>query len=413
MNEKKFNYREINAARQYDFYEKEVAPLDQKVAVIISDALRFEVAAELMQALNQDSKNTARCRFALASLPSVTKIGMANLLPGKAMKYLPDGIIDVDGSSSSGKANREAILKQAKPDAQAITFQEIERQSVTENRELFKNSVVYIYHNHIDAIGDKRETEMEVFAAVEESIASLKKVINKIHHSYNVARVIVTADHGFLFHDFLVKEQDKESHSGEEAISTHSRFEVLPKAVSIKLGYTIPIGNTSKIQDPYFVVIPKSINRYKLQGAGNQYVHGGGSLQELVVPVLESSRKKEDIATLVEPRLLSRDLKLISNLLKFNIVQESPVSAMEKERVLLAGIYFGSELVSQEKEIRLNSISENPMERIYPVDLNLISGSGYGHNFKLKIFDADNDREKLNPLIEADVRNQSIITPDF
>ena len=89
------------------------------------------------------------------------------------------------------------------------------------------------------------------------------------------------------------------------------------------------------------------------------------------------------------------------------------MTAFEKERTLLAGIYFGNDLVSQEKEVRLNKTSENPTERIFAIDLNLISGSGSGQNFKLKIFDAENDKEKLNPIIESDIRNQSIITPDF
>ncbi len=413
LNEKNFEYSQIPVPKQYDFYKDEIEPLDQKVAVLVSDALRYEVAVELMQSLNQDSKNTASCKYNLASIPSITKIGMANLLPCSKMKYFSDSI-EVDGQNSSGRLNRETILKSKKPDAKAIPFQDIDRQSITENREIFKSNLVYVYHNHIDAIGDDRKTEMSVFGAVEDTVASLKRLINRIHHSYNVARVIVTADHGFLFHDFIVEEKDKENHSGLAAVTEHSRFELVSSPASVPLGYTFPIGNTSKIDDNLFIIIPRSVNRYKLQGSGNQYVHGGGSLQELIVPVLESSRKKEDITTLVEPRLLGKELKLISNLLKFSLLQEAPVSAMEKERSLLAGIYLGNELVSQEKEIRMNKTSENPSERIFNIDLHLISGSSsLGQNFKLKVFDAENDKDKLNPLIQADIKNHSIISPDF
>jgi hypothetical protein len=51
--------------------------------------------------------------------------------------------------------------------------------------------------------------------------------------------------------------------------------------------------------DNVFVTIPHSVNRYRKQGVGHQFVHGGGSLQEVVVPVIESSRKREEVVTKV------------------------------------------------------------------------------------------------------------------
>ena len=39
------------------------------------------------------------------------------------------------------------------------------------------------------------------------------------------------------------------------------------------------------------MLIPKSINRLRLQGAGSRYVHGGASLQEVVIPVLQDQQE--------------------------------------------------------------------------------------------------------------------------
>jgi len=412
LNEKEFKFRDIPVSKQYDFYDKEIAPQEQKIAVLISDALRYEVAVELMQSLNQDSKNTVKCRNVLASLPSITKVGMANLLPCKSMRYSNDSVL-VDGEPSSSSIYREAILKKKKADARAISFRDVDSQVQSENRELFKSSLVYIYHNHIDAIGDERKTERQVFKAVEDTVAELKKVINRILSSYNVYKVLVVSDHGFIYNDFQIEEKDKESFTQEDVITYHSRFQILSKPEKVDLAYTFPMESTSKFESGLFAVIPKSVNRYKLQGSGNQYVHGGGSLQELIIPILECTRQREDVTFLVDAKLLGKDLKLVSNLLKFNLIQESPVSASEKERKMSVGIYYGSDLVSEEKEVVMNKTSDNPTERIFSIDLHLISGSAQASVYKLKIYDSENDKDKLNPLIEADIRNQSIIAPDF
>jgi hypothetical protein len=41
------------------------------------------------------------------------------------------------------------------------------------------------------------------------------------------------------------------------------------------------------------VQIPKSINRLRLKGSGSRFVHGGASLQEVVIPVLKINKKRQ------------------------------------------------------------------------------------------------------------------------
>src|SRR5690606_10778009 len=83
LNHFKFDYPNIKVPKQYDFYATEIAPTDQKVVVIISDALRYEAGKELLSEMHGDSKNTAEMRYMLASIPSKTNVGMAQLLPGE------------------------------------------------------------------------------------------------------------------------------------------------------------------------------------------------------------------------------------------------------------------------------------------------------------------------------------------
>lgn len=405
---KHFNYQDLKVTQQFNFYRNEVEPLEQKVAVIISDALRYEAAIELMNTLNTDAKGSAVARYMLASIPSKTSIGMANLLPGNEYSFNEDNI-KIDGLSTNSD-KRGDILKRELADSMVVKLSDLQIKTQAENREIFKSKVVYIYHDLIDATGDKRATEGRTYQAVELAIEELKKFIKSLHATYNVAKVLVTADHGFVYNDFPIEEKDKEKGSGLEAIIEHSRFEIVRSNVKPSIGYIFPLSSTTKFKDELFVVIPQSVNRYRRSGSGNQYVHGGGSLQELIVPVIESARKREKLTTQVQPQFVTKDLKLVSNLLRVVLIQENPVSRFEKERAIRIGLYKENELVSNDKELLLNKTSDNATERIFQFDLHLTTTSKMASNYKLRVFDI---ADHLNPLLEADVRNQTLIQNDF
>ena len=406
---KNFDITTLCATPLYNFFQKEIKPVEQKVAVIISDALRFEVGLELMEALNADAKNVAKSRFMLASVPSKTSVGMSNLLPGKEFVFDTDNIT-IDGISTSGVEKRSLILKNTEPDSHAIKLSELEGKTQKEKREIFKAKVVYIYHDVIDSTGDKASSQRDTFLAVDQTISQLTRFIKLLHGSYNVAKVLVTADHGFLYNDYTIEEGDKEKGSGLVPLIPHSRYEIVAQNMAPALGYIFPLKNTTKFSDDLFVVIPGSVNRYSRAGAGNQYVHGGASLQELVVPIIESARKLEEVSGLVTPSLVTKDLKVVSNVLKFILVQEEPVSASHKERTLVIGLYKDNDLISNEKQLDLNKTSDSPTERIFQVDLHVIQLTRMETMYKLKISDK-NDR--LNAIIEADVKNQTLIQKDF
>jgi hypothetical protein len=77
-----------------------------------------------------------------------------------------------------------------------------------EGRELFRdNEAIYVYHNAIDAVGDKRDTEHETCAAVEKALGDLVRVLKKAA-AMNFSTMIVTADHGFLYQGKSLEEPD-------------------------------------------------------------------------------------------------------------------------------------------------------------------------------------------------------------
>lgn len=410
MNHFNFDYSKLSAPKQFDFYQAEVAGYDQKVVVIISDALRYEAGRELLKELYKDSKNTAEYKYKLASIPSKTSVGMAQLLPHKSIDF-NDAALSINGVSTEGMVNRETILKTEHEEARTIGYTDVNNNERDENRELFKAPIVYLYHDVIDSTGDSRKSELRTFDAVETAVKELANLVKKLHSSFNVARVLITADHGFLYTDKPIEEKDKEEAFSKETIQSHNRYELTKTNSNPERGYCIPLRNVSHLETDAFVSITKAVNRIKRQGTGHQFVHGGGSLQELIVPVIESTRKREDVLRKVKPLLVNQNrLKVVSNTCRVSILQEKPVSRHEKSTEIKVGLYKGLDHVSNVETILLDSVSENATGRTNEVLLNLDSSAFSETTLKLKVFDKD---DMLNPLIEETIHNSSLIASDF
>ena len=189
---------------QTSFYAGYVEPLvrdgDKKAVVIISDALRYEVADELGSRIRQEDRFDATLDAVLGVLPSYTQLGMAALLPHSTLKLSADAkTVLADNQPTNGTAFREKILESV--GGAAIQAEDFKALNADERRELYKaNRVLYVYHNRIDATGDKPGTERQVFEAVEDTLRDIVDLVKKLA-SANATNIFITADHGFLFQD--------------------------------------------------------------------------------------------------------------------------------------------------------------------------------------------------------------------
>ena len=189
---------------QTAFYAEHVAPLirdgRKKAVVIISDALRYEVAEELGTRIRQEDRFDARLDAVLGVLPSYTQLGMAALLPNKTIGHSKGGDpVLVDGRRSDGTANRSKVLGAV--DGKAIQAEDLLSLSREELRELYAQSqVLYVYHDRIDATGDKARTERQVFEAADDTLRELVDLVKRLTNA-NATNIFITADHGFLFQD--------------------------------------------------------------------------------------------------------------------------------------------------------------------------------------------------------------------
>ena len=93
-------------------------------------------------------------------------------------------------------------------------------------------------------------------------------------------------------------------------------------------------------------------------------------MQELIIPLIKSSRKREKVVSKVTPQLISnQNLRVVSNVLQFNLLQKEPVSRNEKEITLSIGLYDDLKLVSNEEIKLMNFTSDSPSERMLQVKL--------------------------------------------
>ena len=362
---------------QQQFFAERVQPhLERKgkLFVLISDALRYEVGQELQSLIRQEDRFEAELSPMLASLPSYTQLGMAALLPHQRLILAEDGSGDVlaDGFSAKGSENRARILAQAVPASAVVLAKDVLDMGREDTRALVRDhEVVYVYHNLIDKVGDTRDTEERVFAAAEDTLAELIQLIKRLVNA-NASHVLVTADHGFIYQHQPLQESDFVSSApeGGQALYTDRRF-VLGRGLrehdSFKTWQPQQLGLEGDLQ----VQIPKSIQRLRLKGSGSRFVHGGATLQEVVIPLISVRKKRQSDVGKVEVEVVGGGGKLITTgQLGVMLYQTEPVTEKRQPRRLRIGIFTpAGEAVSDLHELLFDRDSNNPRERELAVRL--------------------------------------------
>ena len=306
-----------------------------RVVVVISDAMRYEVGAELAERLSSETKGTVLLESMQAAFPSVTEFGMASLLPHSELE-LPEGAKIgplAEGLNTNGTENRQAVLQRREPTARAIQAQEFLKARRKERREMLGDAkVTYIYHNVIDTTGEGFPTEDKVLGACSDAIDELVSVVKVLMNDLRVNRVIVTADHGFLYTRRPLPESQKMAFA--EVVDSSDVVFADRRAVITRKE---PEGNTLvrvrleyKSNIPLFGSAPRQCVRIRQRGAGDRYVHGGVSLQELCVPVLSVRFSDNRLRSRVEQEparlaLLSTDRRVTSAVFRVELRQPEPV----------------------------------------------------------------------------------------
>jgi len=372
---------------QVTFFQHNVIPIlerndREKVFVIISDALRHEVASELKEAIAQDLRGDTQLTPQLGVLPSITRLGMAALLPGATLELIPSDTLK-DGLSTKGLDARLAVLQHYKDpqnkdlEATVLRAADLLAMNTDMGREAIKpHRLIYIYHDVIDAIGDKAASERQVLAACEDAIGELLKLVKKICNSLNGTHVLITADHGFLYQRRPISDADKVPlPQGDDVVETNRRFILRTQNIEEPslLNFTLPYESRGAIAS-----VPRGSLRFSAQGGGAQYVHGGASLQEVCVPVITYHHKRaekgdEGPARKVGVQINARLRRVTNNRFSFNLMQTDPVEGRWRSRRVSVALYDSqANPITDVKLVELGSSSSHPTDREFKQTLTVI-----------------------------------------
>lgn len=376
---------------QKDFYSRFVKKLrdkDTKAVIVISDAMRYEVGEELLRRIREQDKFDAQIEPILSSLPSYTQLGMASLLPHEqlAISDAEKAVVSINGNPTAGLENRKKVLVSNPQGDRTSAWQAtdfLELKTIGAKEIIRDHDVLYIYHNVIDATGDSAKTEEKVFEAVEDALVELVTLVRKLT-SANAGHIFVTADHGFIYQNRDLQESDYLSvkPEGDEILFQDRRFILgrgLNEHPSFKKFNASELGLGGDIE----VLIPKSINRLRRKGSGAKYVHGGASLQEVIVPVLKINKGRQNDIALVDVSILTGATKTITTgQLSVRFYQEEAITEKIQPRKLRLGIYaLDGTLLSDTHELMFDMTSSNPRDREQKAQL-LLSKSADAYNNK-------------------------------
>jgi uncharacterized protein (TIGR02687 family) len=265
---------------------------------------------------------------------------MASLLPHKTLSYKPaqGAAVYADDRSTAGLDNRQEIL--AKVNGLAVKAKDLMAWSNQEGREQVRGKqVVYIYHDTIDAIGDKLPTEDRIFSACRDAIGELRDLVARVINRLNGSRVLVTADHGFLFRQRSLEQNDKTVLASKPsgAIEAKKRYilgqSLSSQAFTTESAWKGRVAVTAGSSCDTEFLLPKGTNRFHFVG-GAKFVHGGAMLQEVCVPVVSIQELQKEQADKYAKKKVGvvayQPIKIVNNIDKVRLALKTWMSVFVK-----------------------------------------------------------------------------------
>jgi hypothetical protein len=257
------------------------------VAYFLVDSLRFEMGVDLCARLPKTAE--VNIHPALASLPSITPVGMAALMPGASGSF--------DVTEQGGKlgcrientflpdlASRKRFAAARVPGLVDMTLDDLLGLTTGKlAKKIASAQVIVVRSQEIDQAG---ETGFSIQArqVMDTVIDNLARGVRKLSTA-GVERAVITADHGHLFFAADRDESMRVESPGGQEIQLHRRCWI-GRGGKTPSGCTrvsaVALGYASDLE----LVFPAGCGVFKA-GGDLAFHHGGPSLQEMVIPVIK------------------------------------------------------------------------------------------------------------------------------
>ena len=285
-------------AQQRNLFDQVVRPLaidaaeKETTAYFMVDALRFEMAQELFDALGDVPATQKQLKARLAELPTVTEVGMNVLAPVAKNGRLAVAIGDKINGFSAGEfrvndpeTRRRAIFDRVGGrGCPLLTLREVlDRDAASLKKTVEQSRLLVVHSKEIDDAGEAGRGVVTYDSVLQDLRAAWRLL-----REAGVRRFVITADHGFL----MLDDRFGAAQAHGRKIDPHRRHVLTQDAadradevrVALKdLGYDGATG---------FVVFPETVAVFDRGGRGLDFAHGGNSPQERVIPVLTIVHKQ-------------------------------------------------------------------------------------------------------------------------
>jgi len=271
-----------------DVFDEMVAPKlqssGQRVAYMMVDALRFELGLELEKQLKDEFEISLTPAY--ACLPSITLIGMASLLPGAGKKlaiHKKDGgmVPMLDDAPVATVPQRMAVFKKL----YGSRFAEMRVDDFVDDRHDFDKTIELAVLRSVEIDTQFENTPKTAPSVILRELKNLRVAISMLQKQ-GFHHVVIATDHGFFMNRQAVDGDVCPKPPGDWLL-THERI-ALGSGNADQHHFVMP-ANQAGIKGEFSQLAgPKTMAAYC---RGKLYFHGGASLQECVVPVMEIKLK--------------------------------------------------------------------------------------------------------------------------
>jgi len=276
---------ETNLTPQADIVPSQVLGR-QRTALVIVDALRLEIGHRLAE-LVRGPGLTASVNAAVTLPPTITPVGMANLLPG-AERGLTLSVkagalaVGVAGKAIRAVEDRTAEYRRAAGRVEDHRLadwlglgDDVFAQRVADA------DLAIVRSQEIDAAGESGLTSVR-WSQIDAATDLLAILVGRLVTA-GIQRVIVTADHGFLALGRPLDPSCVRPVPTGLGVPVHGRAWVGQPAIVPDGCSSLPLSDFG-VESADSIVLPDGMTVFGAAGAG--FFHGGISPQEAVIPVV-------------------------------------------------------------------------------------------------------------------------------
>ena len=225
--------------------------------------------------------------------------------------------------------------------------------------------------------------------------------------------MIITADHGFLFQQEPVYENDRSNFPAADNMSIKKRRFAMGNNIKTESGVKIFSANQLGLEGEWDAAFPLGLNRFPKSGSGNRFVHGGTSLQEIVIPVIRLKKIVKVEIQQVKAELLRVPVKITTPRIKFFLFQDEPCKKESRLPLKLKISVIAKKdnaLLSVPKIVSLESEAIEPREREQEIEINLTNTAG-GYNNEILELKFEQLKEGIQTPVPYQTREIKLLQP--